>query len=313
MLPDSKEPFLMPPGTFHRWRLSIWIQVFRPFTYTASVIPVCCGAALAASEPKAEWMLLPLVLAASLSVHAAANLINEYFDFKKGVDRPGTYGGSRVLPEGLLNPRAVLIAGYVCFALTALIGLVFVHLRGWPILALGLLGIAGGFFYTAAPIACKYRGLGDPMVFCLMGPLMVIGAFYVLTGTVRWAALLISLPIGSLVAAILSANNLRDIADDTQAGIQTTASLLGRRWAQREYAALVLSAYLVLIGLVLLRILPLWSLLVLLTVPFAVKNIRSAMTAPPDQPQQIATLDQQTAALHLTFGVLLTISLLLGK
>lgn len=124
---------------------------------------------------------------------------------------------------------------------------------------------------------------------------------------------MISLPIGSLVAAILSANNLRDIADDTQAGIQTTASLLGRRWAQREYAALVLSAYLVLIGLVLLQTLPLWSLLVLLTVPFAIKNIRSALTAPPEQPQQIAVLDQQTAALHLAFGVLLTVSLLLGK
>jgi 1,4-dihydroxy-2-naphthoate octaprenyltransferase len=142
---------------------------------------------------------------------------------------------------------------------------------------------------------------------------MVIGAFYVLTGTVRWAALLISLPIGSLVAAILSANNLRDIADDTQAGIQTTASLLGRRWAQWEYAALVLSAYLVLIGLVLRQTLPLWSLLVLLTVPFAIKNIRSALAAPPDQPQQIAVLDQQTAALHLAFGVLLIVSLLLGK
>jgi 1,4-dihydroxy-2-naphthoate octaprenyltransferase len=295
-----------------RSTFSIWLQALRPFSYTASIIPVCCGAALAVGCPDVKWTLLPLVILASLSIHAATNLVNDYFDFVKGVDRPDTLGGSRVLADGLLRPTPVLVAGLFCFALTAALGLIFVWLRGWPILLLGAVGMAGGFFYTALP-GYKYVGLGDLMVFWLMGPLMVIGSFFVLTGTYTRSVLLISLPIGCLVAAILSANNLRDIAHDTRAGIKTTAGLLGRRWARREYAALILSAYVIVIALLLIRMLPLWSLLTLLTAPLAFANIRSALTSMPENPQPIASLDQRTAGLHLAFGLLLIASILLGK
>lgn len=296
-----------------RSAFSIWLQALRPFSYTASAIPVFCGAALAVGCPDVKWALLPLVLVASLCIHAATNLVNDYFDFAKGVDRPDSLGGSRVLADGLLRPIPVLVAGLFCFALTAALGLIFIWIRGWPILLLGAVGIAGGFFYTAVPVAYKYLGLGDLMVFWLMGPLMVIGSFFVLTGTYARSVLLISLPIGCLVAAILSANNLRDIAHDTQAGTKTTAGLLGRRWARREYIALILSAYVVVMVLLVIRMLPLWSLLTLLTAPLAIKNIRSALTSVPENPRPIASLDQRTAGLHLAFGLLLIVSILLGK
>ncbi|MEJ5260421.1 MAG: 1,4-dihydroxy-2-naphthoate octaprenyltransferase [Anaerohalosphaeraceae bacterium] len=295
----------------NRSRFSIWLQAFRPFSYTASIIPVFLGAALAYGNTETQWRLLPFVLAASLAIHAATNLTNEYFDFLKGVDRPDTRGGSRVLPEGLLTPGAVLKAGLICFALTALLGLWFVRLRGWPILLLGLVGMAGGFFYTGFPFFLKYRGLGDPMVFVLMGPLMVIGSFYVLTGTYSHSVLWVSLPVGCLVAAILSANNLRDIEDDTRAGIQTTASLLGPRRAKLEYAALVVSAFAITAVLIVLNILPLLSLLVLLTVPLAVRNLHTVLTR--RDAQSIEALDRKTAALHLTFGILQILSILLNK
>ncbi|HOL88129.1 MAG TPA: 1,4-dihydroxy-2-naphthoate octaprenyltransferase [Anaerohalosphaeraceae bacterium] len=295
----------------NRSRLSVWLQAFRPFSYTASIIPVFLGAALAYGNPETQWRLLPFVLAASLAIHAGTNLVNEYFDFLKGVDRPDTRGGSRVLPEGLLTPGAVLKAGLICFALTALLGLWFVQLRGRPILLLGLIGMAGGFFYTGFPFFLKYRGFGDPMVFVLMGPLMVIGSFYVLTGTYSHSVLWVSLPVGCLVAAILSANNLRDIEDDTRAGIQTTACLLGFRLAKLEYAALVLAAFGITAVLIILNILPALSLLVLLTAPLAVCNLRSVLRSGNCQP--IETLDRKTAALHLTFGVLLILSILLNK
>lgn len=302
----------MSTAAASRSAFSIWLQALRPFSYTASTIPVCCGAALAVGCPDVKWALLPLVLAASLCIHAATNLVNDYFDFVKGVDRPDSLGGSRVLADGLLRPIPVLAAGLCCFALTAALGLVFIWIRGWPILLLGAVGMAGGFFYTAVP-GYKYVGLGDLMVFWLMGPLMVIGSFFVLTGTYAHRILLISLPIGCLVAAILSANNLRDIAHDTQAGIKTTAGLLGRRWARREYAALILSAYVVVIGLLLIRMLPLGSLLTWLTAPLAFANIRSALTSTADRPLQIASLDRRTAGLHLAFGLLLIVSILLDK
>ncbi|HOQ05455.1 MAG TPA: 1,4-dihydroxy-2-naphthoate octaprenyltransferase [Anaerohalosphaeraceae bacterium] len=305
----SPEP--LKPTEMNRTRLSIWLQAFRPFSYTASIIPVFLGAALAYGNAETQWPLLPFVLAASLAIHAGTNLINEYFDFLKGVDRPDTRGGSRVLPEGLLSPGAVLAAGLICFALTALLGLWFIWLRGWPMLLLGLVGMAGGFFYTGFPFFLKYRGFGDPMVFVLMGPLMVIGSYYVLTGAYSHSVLWVSLPVGCLVAAILSANNLRDIEDDIKAGIQTTACLLGFRLAKLEYAALVLTAFGITAVLIVLNILPLLSLLVLLTAPLAFRNLHTVLTS-RDSPE-LEALDRKTAALHLAFGILLILSILLNK
>ena len=216
-----------------RSRFSIWLQALRPFSYTASIIPALYAAAYAVylQEP-IRWALFAPMVLASLSIHAATNLVSEYYDFVKGVDRPETLGGSRVLVEGLLRPAEVRAAGLILFAVTAGLGLLFIVLRGWPIFVIGIIGMAGGLFYTAAPLGFKYRGLGDLTVFWMMGPLMVIGGFYVLTGHYFHSVLTTSLPIGCLVAAILSGNNLRDIPHDAQAGIKTTAGVLRHRWAR---------------------------------------------------------------------------------
>lgn len=290
-----------------------WFQAVRPFSFTASMVPAFLGAALAPYlHQTARWELLPAVVIASLLIHAGTNLVGEYFDFQKGVDRPDTYGGSRVLVEGLLSPQHVLYGGLFLFFLTACIGMIFIAIYGWPILVLGGIGILGGIFYTAVPVGYKYLGLGDVCVFLLMGPLMVIGSFYVLTGSWSIDALLISLPVGCLVAAILSANNLRDIRHDTQAGIRSTAIVLGHRRARLEYSVLVTGAYIVTAGLMMFHVLSWWSLLVLLVLPLAVRNIRAAAQSRIDRPEQIATLDIQTAQLHLLFGVLLIVSVLPG-
>ena len=293
--------------------LKYWILVARPFSFTASIMPVLLGAALVPyySLP-ARWLLLPLIVIASLAMHAATNMVSEYFDLRKGVDRPDTYGSSRILVEEHLTPHKVLLAGMALFALSAAIGLVFIYIHGWPILLLGLIGLCGGFFYTGYPVGFKYLGLGDLGVFVLMGPLMVIGSFYVLTGTFRYEVLLISLKVGFLVTAILTANNLRDIMHDTQAGIRSTATVLGHSVTRIEYISLLVGAYIAVPPLILTGILPVWSLLVLLTVPLAVKNIKAALTSDVNHPENIATLDVQTAQLHLPFSVLLVISILLG-
>jgi len=290
-----------------------WIQASRPFSFTASMTPIFLGATLVPFlRVSARWELMPLIAIASLLLHAATNMISEYFDYQKGVDRVDTYGGSRVIVDGLLSPKQVFWGSVILFVSTLCIGLVFVVIHGWPILLLGLIGILGGVFYTATPVGYKYLGLGDLLVFILMGPLMVIGSFYVLTGTFQYKVLWISLPIGFLVAAILSANNLRDVLHDTQAGIKSTASVLGFRWARLEYSMLVLGAYITTLIMMAFGILPLWSLLTLLLIPLAVKNIKAALSSVSDKPETIAALDIQTAQVHLLFGILLMISVLLG-
>ena len=276
------------------------------------MVPVFLGAALALRGTwPVRWGLFPLVVLASLLIHAATNMVSEYFDYRKGVDRPETFGSSRALVDGLLTPRQVLLGGLAAFALTAAIGLVFIAIYGWPILVLGVVGMAGGFFYTAAPVAYKYVGLGDACVFLLMGPLMVVGSFFVLTGQWATEAVVVSLPVGCLVAAILSANNLRDIAHDAAASIKTTAGLLGHRWARLEYSGLVAAAYVLVLILIATGFLPWWSLLTFLTATPAGRIIRAALRSRPETPNELATLDVQTAQVHLMFGVLLIVSVIL--
>lgn len=293
-----------------RGKVGLYVQAVRAFAFPASVVPVTAGAALALHyEGDVRWALFPLALLGGVLMHAGTNLVSEYYDLRAGVDRPETYGSSRVLVEGLLPPRNVLIAGLVAFAAAGAIGGVLVWLRGLPILWLGLVGLAGGFFYTGRPIGYKYRALGDPLVFVLMGPLMVIGSYYVVTGAFGWTAVIVSLPIGCLVTAILCGNNLRDIRHDRQAKIRTLEGLLGLRGAKALYCGLVVGAHAIVVGMVAGGLVSAWALLVFAAAWPAIRNVRQVLRADLDRVGEIATIDVRTAQHHLMFGVLLCVGL----
>jgi 1,4-dihydroxy-2-naphthoate octaprenyltransferase len=296
--------------TKQRSKFSIWVQAVRAFSFTASSVPVLLGAALALHHPgKVLWILLPVVYIAGLLIHAATNLINDYFDYKKGVDKNYTFGSSGVILQELLPAKQILIGGIVLFGITAALGVILVAVRGVPILTLGLIGLIGGYLYTGYPWGYKYYGLGDFLVFLLMGPLMVIGSYYSLTGTYHHSILLISLPVGFLVAAILQSNNTRDIKHDLEAGVKTLENILGHKAAKIGYYFSLLAAYISVGLMVVFKILPVWSLGVILTLPLALKNIKKMSKSRTDKPGEIAAIDVETAQLHFGFGLLLIISL----
>ena len=259
-----------------------------------------------------RWGLLPVVILCSLLFHAGTNLLNDYADYKKGVDKDYSFGGSRILPDGLLSSAAVLRAGVMAFAVGIMLGLILIYIRGWWMLAIGVVGFLGGVLYTALP-GYKYIGFGDVMVFILMGPLMVIGSYFALAGGFAWDVFYVSLPIGFLVSAILWANNLRDINHDIEAGIRTVVIMLGFKRAKIAYNLLLFGAYVSVAVLVVLKILSAGGFLVLITVPLALKNIRTVKKAEADRPQVSVGLDAATAKLHFIFGVLLIISILVDK
>jgi 1,4-dihydroxy-2-naphthoate octaprenyltransferase len=293
--------------------LAVWLQAVRAFSFPASIVPVAVGAVLAAhSEGPVAWWLVPFVAVASVLMHAGTNLVSDYFDYRKGVDKDYTYGSSGVLVNGLLSPLQVFIGGLAVFAASCVIGLLFVAVRGWPILALGVVGLLGGIFYTARPVGYKYFALGDALVFLLMGPLMVIGSYFVLTGSYNHAVSVASLPVGCLVAAILHANNMRDIEHDLDAHVRTVANLLGHDRSRAEYYFLVGGAYVAVLGMIAGGLVSPWGLLVFATVPLAVKNVRRVIHSQPRRPEMIATLDVETAQLHLAFGLLFALAILLG-
>lgn len=298
-----------------RSNISIWFQAFRPFAYSASITPVLVGAmiALAYYPGEISWFLFPVAMIAGVLFHTATNLISEYFDYKKGVDRIDTYGSSRVIVESLLDPRKVLIAGYIAFALGFALGGILIYFRGVEMLLFGIIGLLGGYFYTGAPFGYKYVALGDFLVFTLMGPLMVIGSYFTLTGDFNLNVLYISLPVGFLVAAILHANNLRDVMHDSSVKIKTMAILFGLKGSIFEYYFLVIGSYLSVIVMTVFGILSPWSLLVFISLPQALGNLKEISKAEIDKPEKIAMMDVKTAQHHMMFGVLLSIGLVLTR
>jgi len=248
-------------------------------------------------------------MVSALLYHAGTNLVNEYFDFKKGVDRDDTYGSSRVLVDKLLSPKSVLTVGIAMFLIGAGLGIVLIIVRGWILLLFGIAGFAGGYAYSGYPFGCKYKALGDVMVFILMGPLMVTGSYFVLTGHIELSSILVSIPIGILTTLILHANNTRDIATDTRAKVSTFASLIGLRAAKIWYCALLSATYLSILILFLSDVLPVWSLIVFLSFPFALKNVLVMLKVNSNNLKIITSMDENTAQLHLIFGLLLAASL----
>lgn len=291
-----------------------WVQGMRLFSLTASLIPVLVGGALALGfDGEVVWWLFPLVLLSAFLFQAGTNTVSDYYDYKYEVDKDYTYGSSRVIVDGLIGAKALYIGGLIMFGLGATIGILFVAMRGPAILVIGAIGLLGGYCYTAKPVAFKYIGLGDVEVFILMGPLMVIGSYFVLTGSFAWEALLVSLPVGCLVAAILYANNLRDIRHDLEAKVKTLAGLLGYGRGKYVYYVMVFGAYVIVASLAVSGKLTWWGLLTFVTIPIAVKNAKAIASNVDGSAEKIATLDVETAKLHLAFGVLLAVSVVIGN
>lgn len=281
----------------------IWWMAVRPSSFTAGVTPVVLGAALAAHDGAWNWFLFGLTLIGSVSIHAGTNLINDYYDWKKGTDTPETLGPNRTLKEGILSPRQVFWGGVLFFCFGAAIGLYLVATRGSFILYLGIFSVLAGWFYTAGPAAFAYTGLGEIVVFVFMGPVMVLGSYYVQTQRIAPEVIWLSAPIGLLVAAILHANNMRDLESDQANRKRTLANLLGRNASRWEYYLLVGGSYFLLVMLVVLRMASPYLLLALLTLPSAVDLIRTA--AIHDAPARLNKVLRGTATLHGRFGWLM--------
>ncbi|MFP4473693.1 MAG: 1,4-dihydroxy-2-naphthoate octaprenyltransferase [Candidatus Omnitrophota bacterium] len=295
-------------------RIMIWLKAARPFSFTASVTPVLLGAAAAfALGIPARWELLPWFLLCTFLIHAATNMINDVYDYRKGADREDTYGSSGVITGGVLTPEQVHRGAFAALAAAFIIGMGLVLVRGVPILVLGCIGALGGYAYSGAPLGYKYYALGDLAVFLLMGVCLVAGSYYALTADLSWRVILFSLPISCLVSAILHANNLRDIPHDRRAGFRTLAGILGHQKAGWFYTGLIVLPYVLTAGYILSGLLGSWSWLILLTAPLAGNNIVQVFRSSEGVPSDLARLDQQTAKLHLTFGLIFILSLVLQK
>lgn len=285
-----------------------WFLASRPWSFTMTAISVSVGSALAAIDGPFDVLLGLLALLSAVLLHAATNLINDYFDVINGVDTVQAATAQyrpHPLVEGRLPLKQVRRAAYGLFGLAAAIGIYLTLVCGWVVLGIGLAGLLAGLTYTAPPLKYKYVALGEVSVFLMWGPFMVEGAYFVQRQSLSLQALWVSLPFGVLVALVLLANNIRDIDHDRQRGIRTLAILLGRRMGLQTYLALVVLAYAGILALALAGVLTLWGLIIFISLPLAIKLLRQMTRAIP------ANADAMTAKLDTAFGLLLVTALIL--
>src|ERR687897_3258274 len=205
-----------------------WFRLARPFSLTAAAVPVLFGTALAFNDGAFAWGPFLAMFFASLLIQAATNMFNEFYDERRGLDVAGTVGIAGSIVGGRMHARAVLLGALFCYTLALFLGVYLIAVGGWQILVLGCLSALGGYLYSAGPRPIAYTPASEAAVFLFMGVLIVVIAYAVQTGTFPLYVPLAALPIGGPVAAILLANNIRDLRSDRRGGRRTLPIVAGR-------------------------------------------------------------------------------------
>lgn len=287
-----------------------WLVAVRPWALPASTMPVIFGTALAVVIGGAR--LAPLralwALATMMVLHSAANMLSDVLDFRRGLDRDVTPVSGAIV-RGWLTDRQVLRGSLVLFVAGTASGLLIAAATGRSLFIVGAIGLAVGAGYSLL----KARSLGDLAVFLNFGLLGAAGAWIVQTGTFSWVPVVWTVPMALLVAAILHANNWRDIRSDGERRVTTMAGLLGDRGSLAYYGVLVFGPFVIdALFIAVPRLaggplppMPLTFLAVLLALPSALHLWgRAVRRAAPRRPLDFVILDGATASHNLVFGLL---------
>ncbi|MFP4643132.1 MAG: prenyltransferase [Spirochaetales bacterium] len=291
----------------------LWLLSLRPFSFTASVMPIALAAVAAVFlQPELPgdllWVTFPLYAVAGVLFHAGTNVLNDYYDFFHGVDGSDDRDPTHLLPQGLVTPRFMLVSGHIYFALGIALGSMIGLWRGPAYVVTGIVAAILAYFYTGLRFSFKYVALGDIIVFLLMGPAMVAMGVWALAGSIPVEAVLFSLPIAFSVTAILHGNNLRDIDSDRKEGVRTIAEQLGPRYARHVLTLLLALPFLTVAVLVSADVLPLASLLTFIAGVPTAGLLRTVYRH--SRSSELVTLPMECAKLHTLFSGLLILSLI---
>ena len=289
------------------WRL--WAKAVRPYAYSASVVPVAIGGLHARlTDPEAfSGARFGAALAAGVLLHTAANLWNDYYDFKGGVDRKGGGEGSGVLVNGEMTPARCFFGASICAALGAGLGLWLAWQVGWGLLALVGVGLLGALAYSAGSGSPKHRALGEVWVFLSMGAGLTLGGAMAQTGRVSGGAVAVGVPAALLMTLILYANNLRDLKTDREAGLRTLPMLFKPLEAKALALVLLALPYALTPAMVASGALPFAAQLALLTIPWAARWALGIWAGPVEEKHVVGM-----AMLHMGFGLLFALGLWIG-
>ncbi len=298
-------------------KFRVWFRAIRLPFFTATLAPIVFGTVFAYYwEHRFNGWRFLLVIIGILLVQGGLNLANDYFDNLSGNDEltkpTPVSGGSRVIQEGLLKPETMILVSIICFLGATLIGLYLnFTLKGNFILIFGIIGMILAFFYSAPPLKIGYRsGLGELSCAIGIGPIIILGAYYVQTQNFSLPALLVSLPLGILIGLVLLINEFPDYEADQQVHKNTLVVTCGPQKAAFIIVGFLAIAYIITVMLILMEMLPKIALFVLITTPLAYFIARKVLAHYGDikklLPANIAMI-----RLHLLFSIMLIITLLI--
>ena len=242
-----------------------WIVVTRAAVLPMTLFAGLVAALLAVGRPGFDWRWLILAIVGILLAHTVNNLMNDLFDTQTGTDSasyPRALYAPHPVLSGLVSRRTLLTAIAVVNLADLAILIVLTWARGWPVVAFALSGFLLSVAYTAPPVRLKKRGLGEPDVFVVWGPLMVCGTYYSAVGAVGWNVLLASLPYGLLCTTVLMGKHIDKIPYDEPLGIRTLPVIFGEARARAVTLGMMVGFYLLVVAAVLAKAMPWPALLV---------------------------------------------------
>lgn len=290
--------------------VQVWWRLMRPHTLTASFVPVFIGTAMALFHNQLHIPLFIAMLTASVLIQAATNMINEYFDYVRGLDNEHSVGiGGTIVRDGV-SPRTVRNLAILFYLFAVAIGVYICMESSWWVAAAGSLSILVSYLYSAGPIPISSTPLGELFSGLFMGPVIIMITYYIQTKMLTMDFILLSISVGLLIGAINLSNNIRDLDGDKEHGRKTLAILLGRPRAIKLLAAIFTAAFVITIALVLLGIVTPWVLLVIFSIPKAVQAVRQFQGK--TLPYEMMPAMRSTAQLNTIFGLLLAAGLVIG-
>lgn len=290
--------------------VQVWWRLMRPHTLTASFVPVFIGTAMALFHNQLHIPLFIAMLTASVLIQAATNMINEYFDYVRGLDNEHSVGiGGTIVRDGV-SPRTVRNLAILFYLFAVAIGVYICMESSWWVAAVGSLSILVSYLYSAGPIPISSTPLGELFSGLFMGPVIIMITYHIQTKMLTMDFILLSISVGLLIGAINLSNNIRDLDGDKEHGRKTLAILLGRPRAIKLLAAIFTAAFVITIALVLLGIVTPWVLLVIFSIPKAVQAVRQFQGK--TLPYEMMPAMRSTAQLNTIFGLLLAAGLVIG-
>ncbi|MCE7733630.1 MAG: 1,4-dihydroxy-2-naphthoate polyprenyltransferase [Candidatus Heimdallarchaeota archaeon] len=264
-------------GSLELTKFNVWILAIRPKTLPAALSPVLVGTATAIYDGMFSPFPAIAAMIGALLLQILSNLANDYFDFVKGLDKAEREGPKRVAASGLLSLKELRIGIMLNIFLAILDGLYLIWVGGIPILIIGLLSILFALLYSGGPYPLSSIGLGDIFVFIFFGLVAVGGTYFVQALSISSLVLLVAIPPGLLITAILVVNNYRDIETDKAVNKFTLAVFMGHKYTKIYFITLIFVSYITPIILLFTYDFSPWILLPILSAGKASKLIANML------------------------------------